>query len=141
MSHKQLTIRIVTLCFFFDCVIFRFPLVRQHFTAKLSALRAKETNSFTTHSIISLLMGMKFFRVKVRPMLYAIRLTAALSTHNSCMNLSSLLKFDSAISYRGARGSRFFAMDVLNIKIIVCFEAVSCEEAMLTLEFACHNRM
>ncbi|VDM01119.1 unnamed protein product [Schistocephalus solidus] len=45
----------------------RFALVRQHFTEKLARLRAKESSSFTTHSIISLLMGMKFFRVKMHP--------------------------------------------------------------------------
>uniref|UniRef100_A0A5K3EZ18 MOR2-PAG1_N domain-containing protein n=1 Tax=Mesocestoides corti TaxID=53468 RepID=A0A5K3EZ18_MESCO len=43
----------------------RFGLVRQHFTSRLAQLRAKESSSYTTHSIISLLMGMKFFRVKV----------------------------------------------------------------------------
>ncbi|VDM21492.1 unnamed protein product [Hydatigera taeniaeformis] len=42
----------------------RFNLVRQHFSTRLEHLRAKESNPHTMHSIISLLMGMKFFRVK-----------------------------------------------------------------------------
>lgn len=45
----------------------RFNLVRQHFSTRLEHLRAKESSSHTMHSIISLLMGMKFFRVKMHP--------------------------------------------------------------------------
>lgn len=43
----------------------RFSSVKKRFMAELKELRAKEPNSTTTQSIISLLMGMKFFRVKV----------------------------------------------------------------------------
>lgn len=50
-------------CFFF--VSNRFNLVRQHFSTRLEHLRSKESSPHTMHSIISLLMGMKFFRVKV----------------------------------------------------------------------------
>ncbi|VDN97553.1 unnamed protein product [Rodentolepis nana] len=45
----------------------RFNLVRQHFSTRLEHLRAKESSPHTMHSIISLLMGMKFFRVKMHP--------------------------------------------------------------------------
>ncbi len=44
----------------------RFQSVRKRFTAELKELRSKEPSPQTTQSIISLLMGMKFFRVKVR---------------------------------------------------------------------------
>lgn len=39
--------------------------VRKRFMVELKELRAKEPGPHTTQSIISLLMGMKFFRVKV----------------------------------------------------------------------------
>ncbi|CAH1170054.1 unnamed protein product [Phaedon cochleariae] len=45
----------------------RFMSVRTRFMAELKELRSKETNPNTTQSIISLLMGMKFFRVKMVP--------------------------------------------------------------------------
>lgn len=43
----------------------RFSSVKKRFISELKELRAKEPSSTTTQSIISLLMGMKFFRVKV----------------------------------------------------------------------------
>jgi hypothetical protein len=43
----------------------RFLSVRARFMAELNVLRSKEPSSATTQSVISLLMGMKFFRVKV----------------------------------------------------------------------------
>lgn len=43
----------------------RFLSVRNRFLAELKELRGKEPTPHTTQSIISLLMGMKFFRVKV----------------------------------------------------------------------------
>lgn len=43
----------------------RFQSVRKRFVAELKELRAKEPSPNTSQSIISLLMGMKFFRVKV----------------------------------------------------------------------------
>lgn len=43
----------------------RFSSVKKRFMLELKELRVKEPNSTTTQSIISLLMGMKFFRVKV----------------------------------------------------------------------------
>ncbi|XP_049542885.1 protein furry isoform X2 [Anopheles darlingi] len=45
----------------------RFASVRKRFMTELKELRGKEPSPFTTHSIISLLMGMKFFRVKMAP--------------------------------------------------------------------------
>ncbi|XP_053953157.1 protein furry-like isoform X1 [Anastrepha ludens] len=45
----------------------RFASVRKRFMSELKELRAKEASNTTTQSIISLLMGMKFFRVKMVP--------------------------------------------------------------------------
>ncbi|KAG5899998.1 hypothetical protein JTB14_009085 [Gonioctena quinquepunctata] len=45
----------------------RFMSVRTRFMAELKDLRSRESNPNTTQSIISLLMGMKFFRVKMVP--------------------------------------------------------------------------
>lgn len=48
----------------------RFSSVRKRFMSELKELRAKEASNTTTQCIISLLMGMKFFRVKVCIVLY-----------------------------------------------------------------------
>lgn len=45
----------------------RFGSVRKRFMTELKELRAKEPSPHTTQSIISLLMGMKFFRIKMVP--------------------------------------------------------------------------
>ncbi|XP_058457794.1 protein furry isoform X3 [Malaya genurostris] len=45
----------------------RFASVRKRFMTELKELRSKEPSPHATHSIISLLMGMKFFRVKMAP--------------------------------------------------------------------------
>ncbi|VVC93780.1 unnamed protein product, partial [Leptidea sinapis] len=45
----------------------RFASVRKRFTAELKELKSREQSPHTTQSIISLLMGMKFFRVKMVP--------------------------------------------------------------------------
>ncbi|CAH0386341.1 unnamed protein product [Bemisia tabaci] len=45
----------------------RFPSVRKKFTAQLKELRSKEPSTHTSQSIVSLLMGMKFFRIKMVP--------------------------------------------------------------------------
>ncbi|XP_059216177.1 protein furry isoform X3 [Stomoxys calcitrans] len=45
----------------------RFSSVRKRFMSELKELRTKEPSPHTTQSIISLLMGMKFFRVKMVP--------------------------------------------------------------------------
>jgi hypothetical protein len=45
----------------------RFLSVRKRFMSEFKELKNKEPNPITTHSIISLLMGMKFFRIKMVP--------------------------------------------------------------------------
>lgn len=45
----------------------RFQSVRKRFITELSELRLKEASPFNTYSIISLLMGMKYFRIKMVP--------------------------------------------------------------------------
>ena len=45
----------------------RFQSVRKRFMNEFKELKNKESNPITTHSIISLLMGMKFFRIKMVP--------------------------------------------------------------------------
>lgn len=63
----------------------RFSSVKKRFMLELKELRAKEPNSTTTQSIISLLMGMKFFRVKV-----GARLSTFPSFFISCHAISLL---------------------------------------------------
>ena len=46
---------------------FRFLSTKKKFFAELRELRSREASTHTTQSIISLLMGMKFFRVKMVP--------------------------------------------------------------------------
>lgn len=45
----------------------RFQSVRKRFMNEFKELKSKESNPINTHSIISLLMGMKFFRIKMVP--------------------------------------------------------------------------
>ncbi|GAB6027284.1 hypothetical protein CHUAL_001566 [Chamberlinius hualienensis] len=45
----------------------RFQSVKKRFMNELKELRSKEPSPFTTQSIISLLMGMKFFKIKMVP--------------------------------------------------------------------------
>ncbi|XP_064619246.1 protein furry-like isoform X4 [Lineus longissimus] len=45
----------------------RFQAVRKRFLAEVKEMRSKDQTPSVTHSIISLLMGMKFFRVKMHP--------------------------------------------------------------------------
>lgn len=45
----------------------RFQAVRKKFITELKELRLKEQSPFVVQSIISLIMGMKFFRVKMYP--------------------------------------------------------------------------
>lgn len=45
----------------------RFHSVRKRFVMELKELRSKESSPANTHNIISLLMGMKFFRIKMVP--------------------------------------------------------------------------
>lgn len=48
------------------CVL-RFQAVRKKFITELKELKLKEQSPFVVQSIISLIMGMKFFRVKMYP--------------------------------------------------------------------------
>lgn len=45
----------------------KFPAVKKKFIAELKELRHKEQNPYVVQSVISLIMGMKFFRVKMYP--------------------------------------------------------------------------
>ncbi|XP_053564441.1 protein furry homolog isoform X4 [Bombina bombina] len=45
----------------------KFPAVKKKFMAELKELRHKEQNPYVVQSIISLIMGMKFFRIKMYP--------------------------------------------------------------------------
>uniref|UniRef100_A0A7D9NL32 FRY microtubule binding protein n=1 Tax=Xenopus tropicalis TaxID=8364 RepID=A0A7D9NL32_XENTR len=45
----------------------KFPSVKKKFMAELKELRHKEQNPYVVQSVISLIMGMKFFRVKMYP--------------------------------------------------------------------------
>lgn len=47
--------------------IFRFPAVKKKFMTELKELRQKEQNPYVVQSTISLIMGVKFFRVKMYP--------------------------------------------------------------------------
>lgn len=47
--------------------VLRFQAVRKKFITELKELRLKEQSPFVVQSIISLIMGMKFFRVKMYP--------------------------------------------------------------------------
>ena len=49
----------------FFSLVPRFASVKKRFTVELKELRGRETQSLVAQNIISLLMGMKFFRVKV----------------------------------------------------------------------------
>lgn len=52
--------------------IFRFQTVKKIFLQELTELRAKEANPLASQNIIALLMGMKFFRVKVKLLFFSI---------------------------------------------------------------------
>lgn len=50
-----------------SCSLLRFPAVKKKFMAELKELRHKEQSPYVVQSIISLIMGMKFFRIKMYP--------------------------------------------------------------------------
>lgn len=69
----------------------RFMSVRKRFMSELTELKEilmkeKEPSPHTVQSIISLLMGMKFFRVKVRQMIF-------LNVNKALKKLKLILKF------------------------------------------------
>lgn len=45
----------------------RFPAVRKKFISELKELRQKEQSPYVIQSTISLIMGLKFFRIKMYP--------------------------------------------------------------------------
>lgn len=45
----------------------RFPAVRKKFISELKELRQKEQSPYIIQSTISLIMGLKFFRIKMYP--------------------------------------------------------------------------
>lgn len=47
--------------------LFRFPAVKKKFLAELKELRQKEQSPAVVQSTISLIMGLKFFRIKMYP--------------------------------------------------------------------------
>ena len=47
----------------------RFPAIRKRFMTELKELRGRDQSPTTTNNIIGLLMGMKFFRIKVHTIL------------------------------------------------------------------------
>lgn len=51
----------------FVCCVCRFQAVRKKFITELKELRLKEQSPHVVQSIITLIMGMKFFRVKMYP--------------------------------------------------------------------------
>lgn len=55
----------ISLCVF--VCVHRFQAVRKKFITELKELRQKEQSPYVVQSIISLIMGMKFFRVKMYP--------------------------------------------------------------------------
>lgn len=56
--------RLRKLLFSFPC---RFPAVRKKFISELKELRQKEQSPYVIQSTISLIMGLKFFRIKMYP--------------------------------------------------------------------------
>lgn len=48
-------------------IFFRFPAVKKKFLTELKELRQKEQSPAVVQSTISLIMGLKFFRIKMYP--------------------------------------------------------------------------
>lgn len=72
LSYFQTSQRNTALGNLFECRVYitcvlRFQAVRKKFFTELKELRQKEQSPFVVQSIISLIMGMKFFRVKMYP--------------------------------------------------------------------------
>lgn len=76
LSYSQSHLNLSHLCWgvfleiyiFCVCVcVLRFQAVRKKFITELKELRQKEQSPYVVQSIISLIMGMKFFRVKMYP--------------------------------------------------------------------------
>lgn len=52
---------------FFLSLSLRFPAVKKKFMTELKELRQKEQSPYVVQSTISLIMGVKFFRIKMYP--------------------------------------------------------------------------
>lgn len=59
--------RISFSCFFPFSLSLRFPAVKKKFMTELKELRQKEQSPYVVQSTISLIMGVKFFRIKMYP--------------------------------------------------------------------------
>lgn len=66
MHLNQMYISVQCIFIRYVCML-RFQAVRKKFITELKELRLKEQSPFVVQSIISLIMGMKFFRVKMYP--------------------------------------------------------------------------
>ena len=60
--------------------------MKKRFTVELKELRGRETQSLVAQNIISLLMGMKFFRVKVVSIFAFSLIISAVSMYNINVN-------------------------------------------------------
>lgn len=59
LAHKAVILSVIFL--------YRFPAVKKRFMSELKELRQKEQSPYVVQSTISLIMGVKFFRVKMYP--------------------------------------------------------------------------
>ena len=66
--------------------------MKKRFTVELKELRGRETQSLVAQNIISLLMGMKFFRVKVIAQQKLLEINMSM-IHNSLLFFSQKLNF------------------------------------------------
>lgn len=57
----------ISFSFFFLSLSLRFPAVKKKFMTELKELRQKEQSPYVVQSTISLIMGVKFFRIKMYP--------------------------------------------------------------------------
>ena len=64
----------------------RFASVKKRFTVELKEFRGRETQSLVAQNIISLLMGMKFFRVKVVSIFACSFIISVVSVYNINVN-------------------------------------------------------
>lgn len=64
MSYAGVSLYRISFHFFFSL---RFPAVKKKFMTELKELRQKEQSPYVVQSTISLIMGVKFFRIKMYP--------------------------------------------------------------------------
>ena len=66
----QPQVDVISCCSWLGCVLLpvsRFPAVKKRFLSELKELRQKEQSPYVVQSTISLIMGVKFFRIKMYP--------------------------------------------------------------------------